>query len=242
MKKQSLILLVLLFSTVLGAQEIWLEMGLKGGGGTSFLLNKNIFDDDSYRYLVTPMYGGGARVALNFGPYHGLSLEGLYNQSGQNFEFDLLQKGLRNDISWKSIDAFLMYRYIRNKAYVEAGPMYSLVQSVEQVISDVEISTASRYYEKSYLAGVFGFGGYLAGSNTFSIGLGFRLHYGLTNFVSSEGTKLGYPNPISSLAYKRIEPTHPAFAQVLLEFNFGVGKWAKVSCSKRMKFYGAGGR
>lgn len=241
MKKHNLTLLALLFYITLGAQEIWLETGLKGGGGTSFLLNKNILDDNSYRYLVTPTYGGGAKISLNFGPFHGLALEGMYNQSGQNFEFDTgVAKDLRNEISWKSIDAYLMYRYIRNRAYVEIGPMYSFVRSVEQTFGDIEVSNPGQYYEKNYLAGALGFGGYLAGSNTFTLGLGIRLHYGFTNFVSDAGTDLGFPNPGESLAYDSIEPTHPVFAQVLLEFNFGIGHWARTSCSKRMKFYGSG--
>lgn len=241
MKKHNLTLLTLLFCITLNAQEIWLETGLKGGGGTSFLLNKNILDDNSYRYLVTPTYGGGAKISLNFGPFHGLALEGMYNQSGQNFEFDTgVAKDLRNEISWKSIDAYLMYRYIRNRAYVEIGPMYSFVRSVEQTFGDIEVSNPGQYYEKNYLAGALGFGGYLAGSNTFTLGLGIRLHYGFTNFVSDAGTDLGFPNPGESLAYDSIEPTHPVFAQVLLEFNFGIGHWARTSCSKRMKFYGSG--
>jgi hypothetical protein len=242
MKRHLLLLSFLLFTLALTAQEIWLETGIKGGAGASFLLNKNIIDDSDYRYQFTPMYGAGAKVALNFGPFHGLALEGMYNQSGQDFEYQVpaTNVDLQNQIKWKSIDAYLMYRFIRNRAYVEVGPMYSFIRSVEQNDMGVELSDPGRYYEKNYLAGVFGFGGYLAGSSTFTVGLGVRLHYGITDFVNDEGTELGFPNPGHSLFYDEITPTHPVFGQILLEFNFGIGHWAKTSCSKRMKFYGSG--
>ena len=72
------------------------------------------------------------------------------------------------------------------------------------------------------------------------MGLGIRMFYGITNFVNDAGTDLGYPNPGHSLTYDKIESTHPVGAQIILEFNFGIGHWAKTSCSKRMKFYGSG--
>ncbi len=242
MKRHLLTIAALLFCLSLSAQEIWLETGIKGGGGTSFLLNKGILDDSDYRYQLTPMYGAGAKVALNFGPFHGIALEGMYSQSGQNFTYQVpaTNVDLKNEIQWKSIDAYLMYRYIRNRAYLEIGPMYSLVQSVEQTDNGTELLNTDRYYENNYLAGAVGFGGYLAGSSTFTVGLGIRMFYGITNFVNDAGTDLGYPNPGHSLTYDNIEPTHPVGAQVILEFNFGIGHWAKTSCSKRMKFYGSG--
>lgn len=228
----------------LNAQEIWLETGLKGGAGASFLFNQNIADDNDYTYKFTPMYGFGAKFAVNFGPFHGISLEGLYNQAGQDFDYRLtgVQGDLENQIQWKSLDAYLLYRYITKRVYLEAGPMYSFVQSVEQTDNNAEIANPENFYEKNYLAGVFGFGGYVAGSNTFSVGLGIRLHYGFTDFVSSQGQLLGYPNPSRDSAYDSVEKTHPVFGQVLLEFNFGLGHFARTSCSERMRFFGSGRR
>ena len=243
MKKHYFTLSSLLLCFTLGAQEIWLETGIKGGAGTSFVLNKNILDDKAYNYQFTPMYGFGAKMSLNFGPFHGIALEGMYNQSGQNLEYKQPVTNItyNNEINWKSIDAYLLYRYIRNRAYLEIGPMYSILQSVEQLDSGTKLKNPETYYQ-NYFAGAVGFGGYLAGSNTFTLGLGIRLHYGITNFVSDSGTDLGFPNPGHSLFYDKIEPTHVAFGQVILEFNFGIGHWAKTSCSKRMKFFGSGRR
>jgi hypothetical protein len=244
MKKHLLLLLTSLACLTANAQEIWIEAGLKGGFGTSFLLNKNIADDRTYDYKITTMYGVGGKLSVNFGPYHGIAIEGLYNQAGQDFEYQLdgTQGDLENNIDWKSIDAYLLYRYIRNRVYVEVGPMYSLVRSVKQQDNGVELTDTEDFYEKNYLAGVFGFGGYIAGAETFSVGLGLRLSYGLGDFVSEAGREGGYPNPVHQNVYESPKNTHPIYGQFLVEFNFGIGHFAKTSCTERMKFFGAGRR
>jgi hypothetical protein len=236
MKKHFFSFLLPFICFTLSAQkEVWFEAGFKGGGGLSFLYNNNIANDDHYDYKLTPMYGVGGKLSANFGPYHGIVLEGMYNFLGQDFEYKLPGSGdLQNEISWKSLDAYLLYRFIRNKGYVEVGPMYSFVQSVEQTDNGTELADPSHFYEKNYLAGVLGFGSIIANSGTFSFGLGLRLHYGFTDFVNEEGQAMGYPNPMRQSVYAEPKTTHPAYAMFLLEFNFGIGYYAKTCCSKRM--------
>lgn len=233
MKKIIFSLFAIAFSLTLTAQEIWLEAGLKGGAGMSFLLNKNIQDDGSHDYVLTPTYGVGGRFALNFGPNHGITMEGMYNQIGQDWEYSAAgQTGLTNELRLKSIDAYLLYRYTSFSTYLEIGPMYSFNQSVDQKIAGVEVPTDG-FYEDSYLAGVFGFGGKIAHHETFSTYLGFRAHYGFTDIVTDLGWRKDYPNPIAS--YTAQESTNPVFVQVLAEFNFGLGRFAKTACADRWR-------
>lgn len=239
MKKFSLTISSLLLVFFLNAQEIWLETALKGGAGLSFLMNKNILNDNSYRQTLSPMYGYGAKVAVNFGAWHGIALEGLLSSCSQKWEYSLLNNtgDLQNEVKWKSLELYLLYRYIRNRTYLEVGPMYSMIRSVEQTDNGLQIEDTDLFYEDKYLAGVFGFGGYLGGSETFSVGLGLRLHYGFTDIVSDEGRAAGFPNPLKNTVYASEATTHPLVAQLLLEFNFGLGHWAKTACHERMKFF-----
>lgn len=240
MKKTLLFSVLLLSTVVLTAQEIWIEASAKGGYGFSFLHNSNIVDDDSYSYKISSTYGFGGKLAVNFGPYHGVSVEGMYNSLSQDFEYDLATaKKLKNEITWKSVDTYLLYRYTRNRVFVEFGPMYSFVQEVKQTDNGVELQNVDNFYEKNYLSGVFGWGGYLTSAETFSLGIGMRLHYGLTDFISSDGQANGFPNPVKVSDYGSYKKSHPAFVQFLVEFNFGIGRFAKAQCSKRMNFYRA---
>lgn len=245
MKKILFSLFTLAFSLTLTAQEIWLETGVKGGPGISFLYNQNIADDDTHNYLLTSMYGLGAKFAVNFGPNNGFTIEGLYNQSGQNMEYDnLTSNDLSNEISWKSVDAYLLYRYTSRAVFLELGPMYSIIQSVEQMDDGggIDQNQVENFYTENYLAGVFGFGGLLFQSGTVSGGLGVRLHYGFGDFVSDAGRADGFPNPNRTTNYESIEDTTPIFAQLLFEINFGLGRFAPAGCGQRMKFYRGGRR
>lgn len=233
----------LLFLQVSAQKEIWLEFALKGGGGASFLLNKNLLNDDFINYQITSNYGFGAKFAVNFGPFHGISIEGMYNNLGQDMTYDLAGIGtdLSNEISWKSIDTYLLYRYITNRVYLELGPMYSSVSKVEQNDNGVEGDVSDNYTD-SYLGGAFGFGGYIANAESFSLGIGIRATYGFQDFVSERGMGTGYPNPATGLTYDSYEKSNPAFVQFLVEFNFGLGRFAKAQCSKRMSFFRGGRR
>lgn len=239
MKKLLFTLFVGLYSLGMQAQEIWLEAGLKGGYGLSFLYNSNIIDDDTYKYQLTSAYGIGGRLAMNFGPFNGLSVEGMYNTLGQDFEYTFqggTQK-LANKVTWKTVDVYLLYRYIRNRVFVELGPMYSLVQKVEQNDNGTELTGVAELYEKNYFAGVFGWGGYIAGSNTFSLNLGMRLHYSFSDLVNSKGQAIGLPNGIKDASYADYKSSHPAYVMITVEMNFGIGSFAKTACSERMQFF-----
>lgn len=224
-------------------KEIWLEFALKGGGGASFLLNKNLFDDDLINYQITGSYGLGAKFAVNFGPFHGISMEAMYNSLGQDFQYDVPGVGtdLTNEVSWKSIDYYLLYRYITNRVYLELGPYYSTISKVDQNDNGLE-GEVTEFYTDSYLGGAFGFGGYIANAESFSLGIGIRASYGFQDFVNERGMGLGYPVPARGITYDTYEKSNAAFVQFLVEFNFGLGRFAKAQCSKRMSFFRGGRR
>lgn len=239
MKNLTLSICLLLSAFTLSAQEIWIEAALKGGYGASFLLNKNMLQDGNTNYLVASGYNYGGKFAVNFGPYNGISLEGLLSKGGQKFEYTALGiNDISNEITWRSMDALLLYRHITNRVYVELGPKYSIVKSVEQVNGGAEQPDVERFYEDNYISGVLGFGGYITGTETFSLGLGLRFHYGLTDFVNGDGQKAGYPNPVTP--YTSTAVTRPALAEFMIEFNFGIGHWAQSACSDRMRFHRSG--
>lgn len=237
MKRLFLSLMVLVCCLSLSAQEFWFEAGLKGGAGMSFLYNKNVADDGNWDYALTPMYGAGAKFSVNFGPYHGVFIEGLYNQSQQDFTYNLdgVTEDFNYNIKWQSIDLYLLYRGIRNRTYFEIGPMYSMVQQFEQGNEGSTLLETTGSYEDAYLGGVFGFGGYIVGAETFSLGIGVRLNYGFTDMVNEKGIADNLPNAPRNYDYESVEKTNIMFAQFLIELNFGVGRFAKTACSERFK-------
>lgn len=245
--------LVLLIMSIQFAQaQLWIDVGVKGGYGMSLLANNNIFNDASYNHQFTAGNGFGGRVGLNFGENHGFTMDVMSRKMKQNFEYTLLNDNTfyTNTISWKNLDLYLLYRYSSQKVFIEFGPMLSLVRSVEQVddnpfflFSDVE-----DYYSDKYYSAVLGFGGFLVGNEVFSLNFGVRIHYALQDFISEEGQSppLGglnsFPAPIRSEIYSDYKETRPVYIEVGLELSFGLGEFARTSCSNRRHWFWSGNR
>jgi len=220
--------------------QIWIDTGLKGGGGLNFLVNNNIFDDNSYSHLLSGSYGVGAKAGVNFGEYHGFTIDAMYRNMKQNFNYTVDMTDYTNTLEWTNWDMYFMYRFNTGAGtYLELGPMLSLVQEFKQADTGFSEANISDYYTDRYLNGVFGVGGYLAGSDAFSLIIGLRIHYGLDDLISEAGQAKGYPNPFKSVAaYDTYTPTNQAYVEMGLELNWGIGYFAKTTCGGRRKFIG----
>lgn len=253
MKQLFTLAFIIIFFQVSNAQ-VWVELGAKGGGGLSLLMNKNIFDDSSYNHQFSSGTGFGGHLGVNIGQSHGFVFDVMSHSMSQRFEYKLGSSGIafhENTINWKNLDLYLLYRYNNNRVYLELGPMLSLVRSVEQDdagLALVEINIDDVYADKYYSA-VFGFGGYLLGNETFSLNFGARIHYAMQDFVSEDGrisnSSSGikdFPAPIRDETYAEYKQTRPLFVELSLEFTFGIGEFAKESCSDRMHWFWSGNR
>lgn len=235
MKKILLPFFTLLLCSQLSAQkEFWFELGAKGTVGLSFLTNKNAMDDSKYIYRMTMMNSFGGKFSTNFGPVHSIMFEGMFANLGQDFDYKLIAGGpeSKEEIDFKSLNLGLIYRATINRNFIEIGPVYSKVNSVK---FSTQNDDATQYFESNYLSGLLGFGGYLTGAETFSVGMGLRFHYTFADLVNERGQAAGYPTPTRVLPYPEHTASNFAYAELGLELNFGVGRFAKSSCSQRFK-------
>ena len=160
----------------------------------------------------------------------------------QKFEYKLLGVFQESQVKWKNIDLYLLYRYNSSTVYLELGPMLSLVRSVDYTDTSIPIEIdVEDFYAKKYYSAVFGFGGFLAGTESISLNLGVRVHYALQDFITAEGQLQNHPAPSTS-AYAEYKQTRPLYIEVGLELTFGLGEFAKTSCSKRMHWFWSGNK
>lgn len=251
-----------LFITSQICAQAWTDVGLKLGGGTSWLIDKNIFDDNTYTHAFSGAFNIGAKASLNIGDSHSISFEAMIAKMKQNFEYswtdDALGKQVgTNTINWTNLDLYFLYRYYSQGAFSEIGIMRSRVQKVEQqdaLAGFTNFTDVSQNYQ-DYYSIVFGGGAFVAGSDRFTVMLGIRIHYGLTDFVSDEGRdpislaaqgqSFPFPTPIrkdfsnlESNPYADEKITRPLLVELIAEFNFGIGYFAKTICSGRVKWFG----
>jgi len=233
-----LFFLALLVNQTSQAQKVyaWMDAGLKGGYGLTGLLNSNLFDDKDYEHHLNGGYSIGGKVGLFFGLYNGITIDALY--SGFNQKFDYLKSNTRYDhkISWNNIDLALLYRMQKDGVYVELGPQYSLVQKVKNNDPNDPNTDVTDYYNKNYLSGVFGIGGYLFNYETFTTMIGLRMGYGFGDMINADGKAAKYPTP-NQVAQYSSKSTNAAFVQIMMEANFALGFYGKSSCSKRATIF-----
>ncbi len=223
------------------AQKIyaWWDCGIKAAYGLTGFYNAKLVDDKNYSYHLNSGYGIGAKFGSYFGLNNGITFDFMYSGSKQGFDYNVNGATNDHDIKWKNYDLALLYRYQSNGAYIELGPMYSIVNKVtNEDNNDPENTDVSKYYNKKYYSGIFGVGGYLAGYETFTLMLGLRLGYAFSDFVNDDGKALNFPTPKQAALTAKDAKTNPAFVQLVLEGNFALGYYGKTSCSKRAHMFG----
>ncbi len=218
--------------------QLWLEIGGKASYGLTGYYNQNILNDRQHDFSLNAGLSYGGVIGLNIGDYHGINVEGLLATHQQNVSFKNELLDLNNSLQWETLDLYLMYRYYsEGGAYFELGPKLSKIKQVEQTISAENPLDVKSLYEDQYVSAALGLGGFLAGTEIFTLKLGIRLEYAFSDIVNEMGQTAGQP-----AFYKPFEtytPTRPLRASVGLELNFGVGGVAQASCGRRRLMFGS---
>jgi hypothetical protein len=236
-------LMVIAFSliAVIGFSQkkiVWFDVGLKGQMGGSALYNKAIFDAATVNYELglSNSYSIGGKIGVNF-EYTGLSIDAMYNRGANTIltPSSSSQKIIQNN--WTSFDIYPLLRSAKNLGYFEIGPKISFLQTMEQDRGSGASDIINEYNKLNYSA-VLGFGANIIGSDgRFSGILGIRLEYGVNDIVNSGLGKINSaPSNLGSIYDAGYKSSHPVFAGLVFEANWGVGYFGRAKCGARSKF------
>jgi len=233
---------LLLLTGFTASSQTWFDIGLKGGVGSGFLLNKTLNEDG--RFGVTPgfNYFYGGKVGVNFGEFIGITFDVDYGKYTYGFT-QAEVPGKTNTLTYKyklgynSLNFMPMIRYTKEASYVELGPQFSFVKN--PLIEDEAFPTISQIPgEKinNQLTGiVFGFGGHMIGNEVISLMMGLRLNYVFSNITSNmyEDTSFPFSNYTGITTSAK---TNPINVQLVFELNYSLGYIVKASCGRRTAF------
>jgi len=241
MKKLALVCLILGIGINLNGQ-VWFEAAAKGTYGFTGFLNKNAMDDGRVSYKLGQGYGYGGRFGINFGYYNGISFETMFNQNTQLFDTEgALGLEDNHSIVWNNVDMYFLYRLYTEKTFLEIGPKWSRLSSLTHEIKSSGQVNNSYNIGKSdyqdYWSAALGFGTYVYGARNFSLMLGMRFEYALTDFISAQGQEKNLPLPTLNPSFESYVKSNPFAAQLCLEFNFGLGYFAEAACGRRGFFF-----
>jgi hypothetical protein len=238
--RKSVLFVVFLSVSALSQAQGWLDIGIKGSWGPTWLFNKNIFEDQEFNHQLSFGHSFGGKLGLNFNDFHELTLDVMFGTFKQDFKFNITDSvtgaspEFEKSMSYKTLDFFLLYRHNKDGRYLEVGPAFSLVQSASGSNSwdsslDGEIADN---LITSYPSFVFGFGSYFIGTENFGITLGARFNYGLSDLISDKGQVFHYP---ANTPYPTYTASHPLYAQLVVEANYDFAYLAKAKCSNKKK-------
>ncbi len=235
MKK--LLLISFCFMTALAMQgqklDFWLDAGVKVQTGFTTLYNANTSQGNKWDFTTATGTKYGGKFGFNWGNI-GVTLDVLLGKHKAQFqEIDTSPQFVR-EISVSSTDLYLLFRSARHKGYFEIGPKMSLIGDIRD---NEDTRDLNDLYETRNLAGVLGFGTYMLGpeGGRFSGILGFRLEYGFQDIVNDAGR--GTEVARQPVAYEgEAETTHPIFAGIVFELNWGIGGVGQARCGERSKF------
>lgn len=233
-----LLLPLLMICSIAGYGQVWLDIAPKIGYGLSGFYNDNVWSDTEHNNQFNTGYSYGAKLGVNIGEYNGFIIEGMMNHGKQEFQHKIGDQRIPNITNWQTLDAGLIYRFNAQGSYLEVGPQMSFLRSVEQTYNGLVLEDQNAFAD-TYFSAVAGFGGFVAGNEFFTLVMGIRLGYALTDMLGPDAQNLPTPPPASYRQYDSYSGMSPFFAQIQMEFSFGIGGAARAACGRRSYMFGS---
>ena len=217
---------------------VWFDTGIKAQAGPTGLYNQAVVDAANVDYAISSGLSYGGKFGVNFG-YNAVTIDVMLNDSKAEFEHQDFVGS--TEVQTSTLDLYLMYRNEANLSYFEIGPKYSILRDASwRRIADGSSSDpvdVSNQYTNGF-AGVLGFGvNFIGTEGRFSGKLGLRFEYGFTDVVSEEGRLANAPVQVDGLYAEGYKGSHPIFAGVVFEMNWGIGYYGVTKCGGRKKFF-----
>ncbi len=237
MKKILLLAVAYFMANANANAQFWIEAGLKGLVGTTVPYNKNSFSDSLSNPNLKADFAYGAKIAFNFGDNSGIIVDGLMSQTKIDYKYGTKEEN--HNLAWRAINIYPMYRHYYERSFIEIGPKIGILSSMTETNKiHLNGTDAKDNFTATNYGAALGFGGYLFGSEFFSVSLNFRIDYQFTDFVSAKGKTAGYPLPAPLRTYTDYKPTNPISARGGIEIAIPLGGVAKAQCGKRVFFMG----
>ncbi len=222
MKKHIATLSVLAVSFFAQAQSI--ELGLRGGVDSFWLLNSNTSSaGNTENKTISVSYNGGLHLAFDITDNIGIETNLMYAALSQTYSGSFSNSGVLPDgnlylknQSYTSKTALTVTQIpilacieTNSGSFVELGIEYDMINGANYSASYSNPTynpaySTSNYFAKSNIAGVFGFGGKYSVTDYVFILTDFRVTYGFTDIKGVDGLGQDYS---SSPYYATYKPT-----------------------------------
>lgn len=236
--KKIFTLTFLIFCYQISTSQTWFDVGIKGGIGSSFMYNSQIFDKQEVTHKFKPGYTFGGKFGFNFIQEHQITFDVMQTSFTQGFIYSW-QPGIEKtrEFTFTGLDLLLMYRSNRNGTYFEIGPQWSTMSKVtysdqgDDLISPI---SPADLVNKSNFSIAAGFGGYVFGTDNFGVTTGLRINYILNDMATETGKNINFPMLTPA---DKSDPTHNLAVMFIVEVNYDFGYLVSSRCGQRSKLF-----
>lgn len=245
-------LIIFFYSINMSWSQGWVDIGIKGGWGPTFLYNQKVFDDSRYNHTFTNRGMFGAKIGYNFNVDHEITFDFMVGGMSQEFSYSMQldssasSESYNSTISYNSFDFLLMYRSNSEGKYFEIGPMLSKIRSAKRTDSYYASGTDESFgmddvNPLQYGLSV-GFGAYFLGTDNFGITGGLRISYLFSDLINnSNSPEQGYPfgqhyvnnSTFTGSQAPTSSTSHPLLVQLVFEANLDFAYMARANCGRR---------
>lgn len=224
--------------------QLWFDVGIKGGPGAGFPINKTLNNDGRFGATAGFNYFFGGKVGINYGHYVGFTCDVDYG--GYKFGFTQAEvpgkvqtENYRYKISYNALNVMPMFRFTKEASYLEIGPQFSFIKNplIEDEAYPLSAPSGNEYINNNLTGITFGFGGHMIGNEIISLMAGLRFNYVISNLTSDTWSSSNFPFS-NYPSITETAKTNPINVQVVFELNYSLGYIAKSSsgCGKRAAF------
>ncbi|MBK6347983.1 MAG: outer membrane beta-barrel protein [Bacteroidales bacterium] len=239
--KRFLLLAVLQFAVLVAFSQTWFDIGLKGGIGSSFMYNSQIFKNQDIVHKFKPGYTFGGKLGFNFIQEHQITFDVMKTTYNQAFTYTPADgpTGSENlrEYTFGGLDMLVMYRTNRSGTYFEIGPQwstYSTVKFSDNGSTAFTEENVSKMIKKSNFGMAVGFGGYIFGTDNFGVATGLRFNYMFNDMATAEGNDANFPILKDT---GESNPTHNLGVLFVIEMNYDFGYLVSSRCGQRTKLF-----
>ncbi|MFH1119192.1 MAG: outer membrane beta-barrel protein [Bacteroidota bacterium] len=238
--KRFLLLAVFQLAVLVAFSQTWFDIGIKGGIGSSFMYNSQIFENQEIVHKFKPGYSFGGKLGFNFIQEHQITFDVMKTTYNQAFTYTPADgpagSEKQREYTFGGLDMLVMYRTNRSGTYFEIGPQwstYSTVKFSDNGSTDFSEEIVAKMITKSNFGMAVGFGGYIFGTDNFGVASGLRFSYMFNDMANADGNSANFP----ILKTGESNPTHNLGVLFVIEMNYDFGYLVSSRCGQRTKLF-----
>ena len=220
--------------------QIWFDIGLNAGLGTSFITQKDFYQVNQVNFLPQLNTTYSTKIGVNFTDKHAVIIDlGVNNR---NFSIDQnevpnmdISDTYRMDFGCSGFRLAALYRKTDESVFIELGSEFGKVSKTYR-IDPVSTMISGGEFTNEYIRGVLGIGGYVFGNERVTFVMGLRIMYDFTDLRSAYGESISFPlhnyyqspnpSPLGALDF-----------QVNFELNISLGFLYRNKCGSRVLMF-----